>query len=151
MANLNFSQKEQLKEVGSYLCQTRQNQGQSLDQIATAIYIRPTLLKAIEEGESAPLPEPVFIQGFIRRYGDALGLDGVTLSRKFSIDSVPTFTTPEISENRESVAPPTPSPAIMLDFAKAALKAPLFKKYAHRVQPTYPMGLLGLSPFLALV
>ena len=108
MANLNFSQKEQLKEIGAYLRQTRQTQGMSVDQIATAIYVRPTLLKAIEEGEAAPLPEPVFIQGFIRRYGDALELDGVALSKKFSIESGLGFSAAENPEPRE-VAPSYPS------------------------------------------
>lgn len=142
MANLNFSQKEQLKEIGTHLYQTRQNQARSLDQIATAIYIRPTLLKAIEEGEGKPLPEPVFIQGFIRRYGDALGLDGVTLSRKFSIDSEPPFLTPEISETRELVTPPRPKPAVTLDFAKAALKAPLVQKICE-LSSAYLAYLIG--------
>lgn len=134
MANLNFSQKEQLKEIGAYLYQNRQNQGRSLERIATAIYIRPTLLKAIEDGESTLLPEPVFIQGFIRRYGDALGLDGLTLSRGFSIDSAPAFSAPESSENLESVLPPIPQPAVMLDFAKAALKAPMVQKNLQKIR-----------------
>ena len=128
MANLNFSQKEQLKEVGAYLRQTRQNQGRSLDQIATAIYVRPTLLKAIEEGEAKPLPEPVFIQGFIRRYGDALELDGVTLSQKFSIDSGLTFSNAEVSETRKPQASPRSKSALTLDFVKSGLKAPLVQK-----------------------
>ncbi|MDJ0707830.1 MAG: DUF4115 domain-containing protein [Leptolyngbyaceae cyanobacterium MO_188.B28] len=133
MANLNFSQKEQLKEIGAYLRQTRQNQGLSVDQIATAIYVRPTLLKAIEEGEAKPLPEPVFIQGFIRRYGDALGIDGITLSKKFLIDSGLGFSTAETPEPRE-VAKSAPSlkPAITVDdirdFIKNAPKTPSLQK-----------------------
>ena len=125
VANLSISQEEQLKEIGAYLYQTRQNQGRCLEQIATAIYIRSTLLRAIEDGDSTPLPEPVFIQGFIRRYGDALGLDGVTLSRKFSIESPPILPMPEMPESIESAAPPAPKPAMVLDFARAALKNPL--------------------------
>ncbi|WP_377960266.1 helix-turn-helix domain-containing protein [Almyronema epifaneia] len=85
MANLDSDQLEQLQEVGIYLRQVRQELSQSLEEIATRIFIRPSLLRAIEEADADPLPEPVFIHGFIRRYGDALGLDGMALADNFSV------------------------------------------------------------------
>ncbi|NJL87939.1 MAG: hypothetical protein HC886_21310 [Leptolyngbyaceae cyanobacterium SM1_1_3] len=85
MANLDSDQLEQLQEIGTYLYQARQELSASLEEIATRIFIRPLLLRAIEEADPEPLPEPVFIQGFIRRYGDALGLDGLSLAKNFSV------------------------------------------------------------------
>ncbi|MGB3201185.1 MAG: RodZ domain-containing protein, partial [Nodosilinea sp.] len=49
----------------------------------------PSLIAAIEQGDLDGLPEPVYIRGLIRRYGDALQLDGETLASQF-------FTPPRI-------------------------------------------------------
>lgn len=89
MNRLNPDQVEQLKEIGAHLRQLRQEQSIPLEEVAALTLIRLTLLKALEEGQSDLLPEPVFVQGFIRRYGDVLGLDGVALAKTFPINSVP--------------------------------------------------------------
>ncbi|MFZ4639480.1 MAG: helix-turn-helix domain-containing protein [Nodosilinea sp.] len=85
MANLAPIQVEQLQKIGSYLRQLRQDQGLSLDFVANQTFIRPVLLQAIETGRYEDLPQPIFIQGFIRRYADSLGIDGKTLSQEFSL------------------------------------------------------------------
>lgn len=85
MAKLLATQLEQLRDIGAYLRQARQAQSRTIDDIASQIFIRPALLRALEEGEGDQLPEPVFVQGFIRRYGEALGLDGNALSKEFSV------------------------------------------------------------------
>lgn len=84
MAKLDPTQQDQLKDIGAYLYQIRQDQARTLDDISLQTFIRPTLLRAIESGDDEPLPEPVFIQGFIRRYAEALGLDGKEISQHFS-------------------------------------------------------------------
>lgn len=89
MGTLDTVQQEQLKAIGTYLSQIRQEQDRSLEDIAAKTYIPLRLLKAIEAGQERPLPEPVFIQGFIRRYGDALGLDGIDLSQRFPVHVTP--------------------------------------------------------------
>lgn len=89
MGTLDTVQQEQLKAIGTYLSQIRQGQDRSLEDIAAKTYIPLRLLKAIEAGQERPLPEPVFIQGFIRRYADALGLDGIDLSQKFPVHVTP--------------------------------------------------------------
>jgi cytoskeletal protein RodZ len=87
VANLAPTQIEQLQKIGSYLCQQRQNQGLSLDFVANQTFIRPVILQALESGRYEDLPQPIFIQGFIRRYADSLGLDGKALSQEFSLVS----------------------------------------------------------------
>ncbi|KAM3097942.1 helix-turn-helix domain-containing protein [Phormidesmis sp. 146-12] len=79
-------QAEQLREIGSKLSQERQARSISLEEIAAKTYIPMRLLGAIDTGRLDLLPEPVFIQGFIRRYADAVGLDGTVLSKGFSIE-----------------------------------------------------------------
>lgn len=87
MSKLNPIQLEQLKEIGVQLHQTREQQSKSLEEVAAKTFIPLRLLQAIEVGQATVLPEPVFIQGFIRRYGDIVGLDGIALSKQFSLDS----------------------------------------------------------------
>lgn len=83
------AQAEQVKTIGARLLEERQKQGISLDEIAAKTYIPLRLLSAIEAGRMDSLPEPVFIQGFIRRYADALGLDGTAISKEFPVNLSP--------------------------------------------------------------
>lgn len=103
MAKLASTQIEQLREIGAYLRQVRQQQGRALDDIANQIFIRPALLRSIEEGQDEHLPEPVFVQGFIRRYGEALGLNGHELAQEFTVTAVDVLPAPV----PVSAAPPT--------------------------------------------
>src|SRR5919199_1110208 len=89
---LNPDQVERLKEIGAYLRQLRQEQSISLEEVSAKTYIPMRLLKALEEGQLDQLPEPVFIQGFIRRYADVLNLDGAALAKTFPLNLLPTRT-----------------------------------------------------------
>lgn len=89
MNQLNLAQVEQLKEIGAYLRQLRQEQSISTEEVAAKTFIPSRLLKALEEGASDQLPEPIFIQGFIRRYADALDQDGDALAKTFPTSLLP--------------------------------------------------------------
>lgn len=106
MNNLDTAQLEQLKAIGTYLGQIRQQQARSLEDIAAKTYIPLRLLRAIEAGQEKILPEPVFVQGFIRRYADALGLDGIDLSQQFPIHAAPIYHEPK-PENFLDTSPRT--------------------------------------------
>jgi cytoskeletal protein RodZ len=84
--SFNEAQQEQLKEIGAYLRQVRLEKSLRIEQITVKTLIRQVFLEALEEGRYEDLPEPVFVQGFIRRYADALGLDGTALAKKFAIN-----------------------------------------------------------------
>lgn len=73
----------QLIELGKLLQTARQEQGYSLELMASKTLIRSSLLAAMEQGNLEELPEPVYVRGLLRRYGDALGLDGETLASQF--------------------------------------------------------------------
>jgi cytoskeletal protein RodZ len=115
VGTLDSVQQEQLKAIGTYLSQVRQDQARSLEEISARTYIPLRLLKAIEAGQEKPLPEPVFIQGFIRRYADALGLDGIELSQQFPVHVTPlpvaTATLNGRESRRNTHEPAYPSPA----------------------------------------
>lgn len=74
---------EKLREIGSCLRELRQQQGVSLEEIASKTKIQQRLLNAIESGHLAQLPEPVYIQGFIKQFADALGANGAELASSF--------------------------------------------------------------------
>ncbi len=76
-------QAQRLVAIGEKLRQTRENHSLSLNMVATYTKIRSHLLQALEEGEINQLPEPVYTQGLIRQYGDALGLNGEELATFF--------------------------------------------------------------------
>lgn len=96
MAKLALTQIEQLQNIGAYLRQVRQDKGIPLEVLANQIFIRPALLHALESGNDGELPEPVFIQGFIRRYAEALGLDGQAIAQEFRVTPVDVLPTPDL-------------------------------------------------------
>jgi cytoskeletal protein RodZ len=81
-------QVERLIQIGDYLRQAREESFLSLDEVAVRTMIQPRLLRAIEAGKLQQLPEPVYIQGFIRRYAEALGLDGALVADAFPVEAV---------------------------------------------------------------
>jgi cytoskeletal protein RodZ len=82
-SHLQQEQIERLMQIGAYLRHVREEKALSLDEVAARTMIQARMLKAIEEGKLHYLPEPVYIQGFIRRYAEAMGLDGNEFSEAF--------------------------------------------------------------------
>ncbi|WP_228054792.1 helix-turn-helix domain-containing protein [Gloeocapsopsis crepidinum] len=74
---------EKLLEVGTQLRQARQAQALSLEGAEAKTMIQRHLLRAIEAGCLEELPEPIYIQSYIKQYANALGLDGAELSSNF--------------------------------------------------------------------
>ncbi|WP_282009868.1 RodZ domain-containing protein [Nitrospina watsonii] len=60
---------------GTYLKNERELRGASLNDIAHATRIPERHLEALEEDRYDDLPAEVFIKGYIRNYGEALGID----------------------------------------------------------------------------
>lgn len=116
MIKLSSAQQEQLHTIGTYLKGVREDQGKAIDEIANQIFIRPALVRAIETADSERLPEPVFIQGFIRRYADYLGLDGLQLSRQFEstpvavLPNAKLLSTGTVKQRHRPAPQPTTSP-----------------------------------------
>ncbi len=81
--HIHQEQIDKLKDIGSRLRQFRQAQSLSLEDVASQTRIQARLLKAIEEGRIDILPEPVYVQGFIKRFADAIGLDGEDLASEY--------------------------------------------------------------------
>jgi cytoskeletal protein RodZ len=95
---LNQAQEEQLKEIVAQLKQVRQEKSMRIEEVAAHTRIRPVLLQALEEERFEELPEAVYVKGFIRHYGDAVGLDGSALSQTFAT----AFSSPEPENHYEN-------------------------------------------------
>ncbi len=76
-------QREQLAAIGATLQQTRQASGVLLEDVANKTMIRASLLASIESADLENLPEPIYVRGIIKRYGDALDIDGEALAIQF--------------------------------------------------------------------
>ena len=89
MSSLDFEQDptQRLVEIGAHLKEMRRQHAMSLEEISASTMIPTRLLNAIEEGNMDKLPEPVYTKGFIRRFADALGLNGENLAESFPIHS----------------------------------------------------------------
>lgn len=61
------------EDFGSYLKHERELRGVPLDEIAQSTKISIRYLRALEESRFEDLPGEVFIKGFIRSYGQAIG------------------------------------------------------------------------------
>lgn len=83
------SSAEKLRSVAQQLVQAREAQGISLEEIATKTFIPMRILKALEAGETFKLPEPIFVQGFIRRYAKLVDLDGDALAKEIPLNTQP--------------------------------------------------------------
>ena len=84
MGKFSPEQIKKIKEIGSYLSSQRLKKSISLEKIVSDTLIRREILEAMEMGEIERLPELVYLQGFIRRYADAIEVDGESLVKKLN-------------------------------------------------------------------
>lgn len=96
---------KKLAEIGSQLRQYREQQSISLDKVAVVTMIRRNLLQAIEDGQLDQLPEPVYTQGLIKRYAEAMGLDGTQFADFFPIEPPPRSTSKLSWQNGPQLRP----------------------------------------------
>ena len=72
--------KETLCEIGQKLKEARELQNLSLEQLNTYTHVPVHKMEAVENGDWDSLPEDVFVRGFIRVMGNALGMNGTALA-----------------------------------------------------------------------
>jgi cytoskeleton protein RodZ len=72
-----------LEQIGQKLRAAREAQGLSLPQVFERTKIPINHLQSIENGQTEDLPEPVYISGFLKRFGDCVGLNGQSLSDEY--------------------------------------------------------------------
>jgi cytoskeletal protein RodZ len=79
-------QAEKLAEIGAQFKRIREDKDLSIPHLTATTLISERYLRAIENGEIESLPEPIYVRGFIRKYGDALGAGD--LSEEFPLNPI---------------------------------------------------------------
>lgn len=70
----------QCRRIGQTLREARLTRSISVRQLNATTLVPIYQIQAIEAGEVEKLPEDIYLKGFIRQLGNALGLDGVALA-----------------------------------------------------------------------
>jgi len=133
MSQLSPLQAEQIKEIGTYLRQKREESCLSIDDIAALTMIRVPMLEALETGNWQKLPELIYVKGFIKRYGDALKIDGKALADRLS---------PSAEQLAQEVTIPKTLPTKVTPPPKAEPAAPKVEP----VKPEKPAPAAGPEP-----
>lgn len=101
-----------MSSIGERLQHTRETQGMTLQEVSHAINIKEEYLSAVESNEFDCIPGVVFVKGFIRTYGNYLGLDGTALVEEYKREYVHKTPQPEVrSAVKEKRVPVQKKPA----------------------------------------
>ena len=66
-------------EIGAALRDARRRYGMEVREVEERTKIRAKYIRALENEDWATLPAPAYVRGFLRTYGQMLGLDGEML------------------------------------------------------------------------
>ena len=69
-----------VREVGAQLRQARIARGETVEQVAENLRIRPSYLHGLEQGDLSIMPGRTYALGFLRSYARYLGFDGEDLT-----------------------------------------------------------------------
>jgi cytoskeletal protein RodZ len=93
-------------EIGSALRDARTRQGLDLAQCEARTRIRAKYLRAMEDERFELLPAAAYVKGFLRSYGESLGLDGQILVDEYTLRFEPR---PEPAPAAHELAPMGPA------------------------------------------
>jgi cytoskeleton protein RodZ len=111
---------DRLRRLGELLRSTRLARDEELSHAAAWLKIRPAYLAALEGGDLAAMPGPVYATGFLRSYADHLGLDGAELTAPLKAATVAGSTTSALVRPRPRRLPDPASLAAALILMGAA-------------------------------
>lgn len=91
-------------EIGNTLLEARSRRNLDIPSCEAGTKIRAKYLRAMEEEQFDVLPSPTYVRGFLRTYGEFLGLDGSLLVDEYESR----FTRPEerVGDHRSRAAGP---------------------------------------------
>lgn len=100
--------------VGALLAQTRSGFGQDIEEVSSALRIRPVFLRAIEESRYEDLPGLTYGVGFVRSYAHYLGLDVNDCVERFKDEAAGIDRTPNLNFPTPVPEAKVPTGAIIL-------------------------------------
>ena len=137
-----------LVEAGRQLAEARAAAGLTQNQLASQMHMGEEQLAALERGDQAELPEPVFIKAMVRRLSSHLGLDADAMVQALGPLNTsqpkrpaPRATTRGITPQRQRAVNPLPLVALAglagLGFVVWS-NASEFKRFAQSLRPANP-------------
>lgn len=72
-----------MTSIGTMLEKKRVQQKRTLQEAADALNIKKAYLEALEKNRYDAIPGAVFVKGFLRNYGNYLGLNGAALVQQY--------------------------------------------------------------------
>ena len=72
-----------MTSIGTVLQEKRVQHGRTLQEVSDALNIKKEYLEALESETYDVIPGAVFVKGFIRNYGNYLGLDGPKIVEQY--------------------------------------------------------------------
>lgn len=100
-----------LSAIGELLRRTREAKGLALAQAQMDTKIRTKYLEALESGNDAETPGVAYFKGFLRFYGNYLGLDGTALVARYKELKATQGAAPAAGEAPAAEPPKPPVPA----------------------------------------
>jgi cytoskeleton protein RodZ len=135
-----------MQELGELFKTARQEAGLSLQDVYERTKISLYVLEALEGGDVAGLPHPVYTKGFIRNYADLLGLDQDRVAREYlaavgPVDALEIDTgVPELNARRKTRAKTGKLRLIVMGMAILAAAGWLVVSYVSReIEPVPPV------------
>ncbi len=93
-----------LRQIGQQLREARELRRLSLGQLNAYTHVPIHLMEALENGSWDDLPEEVYVRGFIRVMGNAVGLNGTTLSASLPAPELVKSVSPSWYESKKHSA-----------------------------------------------
>ncbi|MGF1474740.1 MAG: RodZ domain-containing protein [Geminicoccaceae bacterium] len=109
-----------MRETGTILRALREENGETIEDVAAVLKIKPAFLRDLEEGELGNMPGRTYALGFLRTYANHLRLDGREVVEQIKKQSTALPDSPDLhyrtplSENRRPTAIALATSALMI-------------------------------------
>lgn len=117
-----------LEQIGQKLKVAREGQSLSVGQVYDRTKIPTNHIDALESGRLDDLPEPVYVAGFIKRYGDMLGLNGQSLADEYKRAGQPVVENGRGLFHRGGGVQQAVAPLVYVSKPRVETEAPSFTK-----------------------
>lgn len=99
--------------IGARLRAARNQSNLQIEQVAQQLHLHPRIIMAIENDDQTALPEPIFVQGYLRSYARLLGLPADEMVRRYCAQGVSPPPLAAIGPRRKAPMLPLPSARTM--------------------------------------
>jgi cytoskeletal protein RodZ len=95
--------------IGAMLRTARKQRNLQIEQVAKELHLEAHIITAIENDDQAALPEPIFVQGYLRSYARLVGLPADEIARRYCAQGSDPPPLSVIGPRRKTTLLPLPS------------------------------------------